>query len=173
MKFCQPSASQSKSTHTRPSSLGSQKLCEPFEPCCFRFSWLVVEKTRQQRSKSSSLVVARNNFASSSLSAPPLDADGAAGLWPRRARRHGGRPSGAREEAEALNRTPIPTVGSARRPRLRHPRRRVEVIRAHPREDGGRIGLESSVFRRGHEHAGGHVARTDTVTKLLRGEAQT
>ena len=40
--------------------------------------------------------------------------------------------------------------------------------RARPRDDGGRIGLESSVFRRGHEHAGGHVARADTVTKLLR-----
>src|SRR6266852_5316083 len=55
MKFCQPSASQSNSTHTRPSSLGSRRVCEPFEPCCFRFSRLVVEKTRHQRSKSSTL----------------------------------------------------------------------------------------------------------------------
>src|SRR2546423_3896599 len=61
MKFCQPSASQSKSTHTRPSSLGSRKACEPLDPCCFRFSRLVVEKTLHQRSKSSTFVVAKNN----------------------------------------------------------------------------------------------------------------
>src|SRR5207248_9103767 len=61
MKFCQPSASQSKSTQTRPSSLGSRKTCEPLDPCCFRFSRLVVEKTLHQRSKSSTFVVAKNN----------------------------------------------------------------------------------------------------------------
>src|SRR2546421_4396676 len=61
MKFCQPSASQSKRTHTRPSSLGSRKAWEPLDPCCFRFSRLVVEKTFHQRSKSSTFVVARNN----------------------------------------------------------------------------------------------------------------
>src|SRR5438552_11984067 len=65
MKFCQPSASQSKSTQTRPSSLGSRKTCEPLDPCCFRFSRLVVEKTFIQRSKSSTFDVARNTF-------PPL-----------------------------------------------------------------------------------------------------
>src|SRR5437868_15324694 len=90
MKFCQPSASQSKSTHTRPSSLGSRKACEPLDPCCFRFSRLVVEKTFHQRSKSSTFVVARNNSPPPSLSAPPLDADGAASLWLRRAGRHRG-----------------------------------------------------------------------------------
>src|SRR5712691_9497093 len=61
MKLCQPSASQSKSTQTRPSSWGSRKTCEPLDPCCFRFSRLVVEKTLHQRSKSSTLLVARNN----------------------------------------------------------------------------------------------------------------
>src|SRR5580765_5116021 len=61
MKLCQPSASQSKSTQTRPSSLGSRKTCEPLDPCCFRFSRLVVEKTLHQRSKSSTFDVARNN----------------------------------------------------------------------------------------------------------------
>src|SRR5712692_11458951 len=61
MKFCQPSASQSKSTQTRPFSLGSRKTCEPFDPCCFRFSRLVVENTLHQRSKSSTFVVPRNN----------------------------------------------------------------------------------------------------------------
>src|SRR2546422_1252050 len=60
MKFCQPSASQSKSTQTRPSSLGSRKTCEPLDPCCFRFSRLVVEKIFIQRSKSSTFDVARN-----------------------------------------------------------------------------------------------------------------
>src|SRR5205809_553566 len=60
MKFRQPSASQSKSTQTRPSSLGSRKVREPLDPCCLRFSRLVVEKTPHQRSKSSTFVVARN-----------------------------------------------------------------------------------------------------------------
>ena len=59
-KFFQPSSSQSKSTQTRPSSLGSRKVCEPLDPCCFRFSRLVVEKTPHQRSKSSTFDVARN-----------------------------------------------------------------------------------------------------------------
>src|SRR6266571_5798901 len=88
MKFCQPSASQSKSTQTRPSSLGSRKVCEPLDPCCFRFSRLVVVKTLHQRLKSSTFDVARNNSLSSSwFSAAPLDADGAASLSP-------GRPAG-------------------------------------------------------------------------------
>src|SRR5919108_2535394 len=64
-KFCQPAASQSKSTQTRPSSLGSRKTCERLEPCCFRFSRLVVENTLHQRSKSSTFEVARNNLSSS------------------------------------------------------------------------------------------------------------
>src|SRR6266508_47357 len=58
MKFCQPYASQSKTTETRPSSLGSRKTCEPLDPCCLRFSRLVVEKTLHQRSKSSTFDVA-------------------------------------------------------------------------------------------------------------------
>src|SRR5438876_233301 len=61
MKFRQPSASQSKSTQTRPSSLGSRKVWEPLDPCCFRFSRLVVVKTLHQRLKSSTFDVARNN----------------------------------------------------------------------------------------------------------------
>jgi hypothetical protein len=44
-----------------------------------------------------------------------------AGAW--------GTPFRCAREGGALNRTPIPTVGSATRPRLGHPRRRVEVIR--------------------------------------------
>src|SRR6266545_4117251 len=36
--FCQPSASQSKSTHTRSFSTGSRNTVEPFDPCCFLFS---------------------------------------------------------------------------------------------------------------------------------------
>src|SRR2546421_8163823 len=61
MKLCQPSSSQSKSTQTRPSSLGSRKTCEPLDPCCLRFSRLVVEKIFHQRSNSSTFVVAKNN----------------------------------------------------------------------------------------------------------------
>ena len=52
------------------------------EPCCFRFSKLVVENTLHQRSKSSTFDVARNTLFSSRLSALPLDADGAASLGP-------------------------------------------------------------------------------------------
>src|SRR5207244_11496661 len=44
-KLCQPSASQSKSTQTRSSSLGSRNTVEPLEPCCLRFSAPLVENT--------------------------------------------------------------------------------------------------------------------------------
>src|SRR5712691_6776595 len=71
-----------------------------------------------------------------------------------------------------LNQTPIRTTDGATSPRLRHPCRRVEIRRARPQENGGQYPPKrGSVFRRGHEHAGGHVARTDTATKLLRSEA--
>src|SRR4051812_15153329 len=58
-KFCQPSASQSNSTHTRSSSLGSRKTCEPLDPCCSRFAAPLVEKILTNWSKSSTFVVAR------------------------------------------------------------------------------------------------------------------
>src|SRR3954447_6343285 len=58
-KFCQPDASQSKSTQTRSFSLGSRNTVEPLEPCCFRFSAPLVEKVFRKRSKSSTFVVAR------------------------------------------------------------------------------------------------------------------
>ena len=58
-KLCQPSTSQSKSTQTRSSSLGSRKTVEPLDPCCFRFSAPLVEKIFSKRSKSSTVVVAR------------------------------------------------------------------------------------------------------------------
>src|SRR5215210_8997260 len=59
MKFCQPSSSQSKTTHTRSSSLGSRKTCAPLDPYCLRFSAPLVENAFQKRSKSSIFVVAR------------------------------------------------------------------------------------------------------------------
>src|SRR3954467_8883590 len=59
-KLCQPAASQSKRTQTRSSSLGSRKTVAPSDPCCFRFSAPVVEKTFKNWSKSSTVVVARN-----------------------------------------------------------------------------------------------------------------
>src|SRR5207247_9724606 len=49
--LCQPSSSQSKTTQTRSSSLGSRKTCAPLDPCCFRFSAPLVEKVFQKRSK--------------------------------------------------------------------------------------------------------------------------
>src|SRR6058998_1154742 len=58
-KFCQPDASQSKSTQTRSFSLGSRNTVEPLEPCCFRFSAPLVEKVFRKRSKSSTFVVAK------------------------------------------------------------------------------------------------------------------
>src|SRR4051794_13687381 len=58
-KLCQPSASQSNSTHTRSASLGSRKTVAPFEPCSLRFSAPLVEKMSRKRSKSSTCVVAR------------------------------------------------------------------------------------------------------------------
>src|SRR3954452_25578922 len=58
-KFCQPDASQSKSTQTRSFSLGSRNTVEPLEPCCFRFSAPLVEKVLRKRSKSSTFVVAK------------------------------------------------------------------------------------------------------------------
>src|SRR5215217_6296233 len=57
-KFLKPSASQSKRTQTRSSSLGSRKTVEPLDPYCVRFSALVVEKMLRKRSKSSTVVVA-------------------------------------------------------------------------------------------------------------------
>src|SRR5689334_9769319 len=57
--FCQPSASQSKSTQTLFSSTGSRNTVEPLEPCCPRFSAPLVEKTLRKRSTSSTFVVAR------------------------------------------------------------------------------------------------------------------
>src|ERR1700751_871270 len=59
-KLCQPSASQSKMTHTRLASLGSRNTCAPLEPCWRRLSAPLVEKIRSKRSKSSTVVVARN-----------------------------------------------------------------------------------------------------------------
>src|SRR6266540_5192434 len=64
--FCQPSASQSKSTHTRSFSTGSRNTVEPFDPCCFLFSAPLVEKMSRKRSTSSTFVVARI------ISIPPL-----------------------------------------------------------------------------------------------------
>src|SRR6266536_6273198 len=64
--FCQPSASQSKSTHTRSFSTGSRNTVEPFDPCCFLFSAPLVEKMFRKRSTSSTFVVARI------ISIPPL-----------------------------------------------------------------------------------------------------
>src|SRR3954469_5836214 len=64
MKLCQPSSSQSKSTQTRSSSLGSRKTVAPLDPCCFRFSAPLVEKIFKKRSKSSTVVVARINCLS-------------------------------------------------------------------------------------------------------------
>src|SRR5437773_792709 len=58
-KLCQPAPSQSKSTQTRSSSLGSRKTVAPFDPCCFRFSAPLVEKIFTNRSKSSTCVVAK------------------------------------------------------------------------------------------------------------------
>src|SRR5437764_3189949 len=53
-KFCQPDASQSKSTQTRSFSLGSRNTVERLETCCFRFSAPLVEKVFfRKRSKSS------------------------------------------------------------------------------------------------------------------------
>src|SRR6266581_1572359 len=110
MNFCQPSASQSKSTQTRPSSLGSRKTCEPLDPCCFRFSRLVVEKIFIQRSKSSTLLVARNN----SLLLVAL---------------------GAAARCRLCGECMAPTRGAA----------------------SGERPIRCAVFRRGYEHAGGHV----------------
>src|SRR4051794_37190323 len=59
-KLWKPSSSQSKSTQTRSSSLGSRKTFEPVDPCCFRFSAPLVEKIVKNWSKSSTVVVARN-----------------------------------------------------------------------------------------------------------------
>ena len=39
--------------------VGIAKTCEPFEPCCFRFSAPLVENVFQKRSKSSTLTVDR------------------------------------------------------------------------------------------------------------------
>src|SRR3954451_14241900 len=64
-KLCQPSASQSKSTQTLFSSVGSRKTVEPFDPCCCRFSAPLVEKIFRNRSTSSTFVVARIIFLSS------------------------------------------------------------------------------------------------------------
>src|SRR4029078_12200958 len=58
-KLCQPSASQSKSTQTRSSWLGSRKTRAPLDPCCLRLSAPLVEKIFSKRSKSSTVVVAR------------------------------------------------------------------------------------------------------------------
>src|SRR3954463_6885568 len=58
-KFCQPDASQSKSTQIRSFSLGSRNTVEPLEPCCFRFSAPLVEKVFRKRSKSSTFAVAK------------------------------------------------------------------------------------------------------------------
>src|SRR5204862_6141053 len=59
-KLCQPCASQSKITHTRSSSEGSRKMRAPLDPCCLRFSALLVEKISWNWSKSSTCVVARS-----------------------------------------------------------------------------------------------------------------
>src|SRR5919201_2942558 len=61
MKLCQPASSQSKTTQTRSSSLGSRKTCAPLDPCCLRFSAPLVENAFQKRSKSSNFAVARIN----------------------------------------------------------------------------------------------------------------
>src|SRR5258708_34053217 len=58
-KLCQPFSSQSKTTQTRSSSVGSRKTVQPLEPCCLRFSAPLVVKTFKKRSKSSTFVVAR------------------------------------------------------------------------------------------------------------------
>src|SRR4051794_30111174 len=58
-KLCQPSSSQSNSTQTRSSWLGSRKTCAPFDPCSRRLSAPLVEKMLRKRSKSSTCVVAR------------------------------------------------------------------------------------------------------------------
>src|SRR5882762_6270246 len=59
-KRCHPSASQSNSTQTRSSSLGSRNTCAPLDPCSRRFSAPFVEKIFVKRSKSSTCVVARS-----------------------------------------------------------------------------------------------------------------
>src|SRR6266508_2788585 len=87
-KFCQPSASQSKSAQTRASSLGSRKTVEPLDPCCLRFSAPFVEKISRKRSKSSTFVVARIISLLLLSSAPPLDADGEASVRPQTPGRH-------------------------------------------------------------------------------------
>src|SRR6187431_1701738 len=61
-KLCQPSASQSKSTQTRSSWLGSRNTSAPLDPCSFRFSAPLVEKMLRNCSKSSTVVVARIMF---------------------------------------------------------------------------------------------------------------
>src|SRR5438874_4628950 len=57
-KSFQPCSSQSKITQTRSVSAGSRNTMAPLEPCCLRFSALVVEKIFIQRSKSWTRVVA-------------------------------------------------------------------------------------------------------------------
>src|SRR3954447_3008957 len=59
-KLWKPSSSQSKSTQTRSSWLGSRKTVAPLDPCSFRFSAPFVEKIFENWSKSSTVVVARN-----------------------------------------------------------------------------------------------------------------
>src|SRR5262249_20165574 len=58
-KLAQPFSSQSKSAQTRLASLGSRNTVQPLDPCCFRFSAPLVEKTVRNWSKLSTVVVAR------------------------------------------------------------------------------------------------------------------
>src|SRR3954468_15750295 len=85
---CQPSASQSKITQTRLSSFGSRNTCAPLEPCWRRFSAPFVEKIRSKRSKSSTVVVARNMCASCGCSAPRSGVDVGGEYLTRPARPH-------------------------------------------------------------------------------------
>jgi hypothetical protein len=88
-------------------------------------------------------------------------------LWPTRVPGTGDGVSGAHEKVEPSIDTPIPTATALRA--LDWDTR--VVLSSYPRAPAGRWRAyrpRELWVRRGHEHAGGHVARADTVTKLLR-----